>query len=126
MVEINMNEALAARCRWARERRGLSQKELAAEAGVSKGLIGNIEAGRNASLRKLTEVARELGVNPVWLAEGRGQPDLDIADLAEKEMAMHWLAVWRDADPATRSLIDSTFAVAARQQQPAQAEQRRA
>jgi HTH-type transcriptional regulator, competence development regulator len=58
------------RLRWQRERRALSQKELAATAGVSPVTISRIENGRDepqpATIRKL---AKALGVNPADLME---------------------------------------------------------
>lgn len=130
---------IAERCVWARNRLGLSQKELAHLAGVSPGLVGNLETGRGQTVRRLTALARVLRVDPVWLAEGTGtvvpvaeaqRADwLDRLQLSEAEFAraLDWLLAWREAEPATRDLIDSAFAVAAGERRAAApAQQRRA
>lgn len=50
-----------------RERLGLSQKELAERAGVSYGLIGQIESGRTqSSVTTLSLLANALGVSPCY------------------------------------------------------------
>lgn len=50
-----------------RERLGLSQKDLAEKAGVSSGLIGQIESGRTqSSVTTLTRLAEALGVSPCY------------------------------------------------------------
>jgi transcriptional regulator with XRE-family HTH domain len=107
--------------------------EVARRAGVAESVIGNAEGGRNETIRRITEVARALEVNPYWLATGEGAYDDPVEqdalplpeqfrDLPRNEivMAMEWLSLWRGADPLTRGLIESTFAVAGRRDQPAQ------
>ncbi len=56
-----------------RERRlelGLSQERLAELAGVSQGLIGQIENFRNSGSKYLVAIAQALQVSPEWLAAG--------------------------------------------------------
>lgn len=65
-------KTLAARLAWAREKKRLSQAELAKKSGVSQSTIGNLEAGIRLTARSITAIATALGVNPVWLAEGKG------------------------------------------------------
>jgi transcriptional regulator with XRE-family HTH domain len=49
--------------RAARERRGWSQEDLAAEAGVDRSYMSGVERGvRNISVLKLEAIARALGV----------------------------------------------------------------
>lgn len=60
--------------REARERRGLTQADLARAAGVSAGTIGNVEAGSRKQPRDLLAIAEALGVDPHWLANGIGGP----------------------------------------------------
>lgn len=116
---------IAERCVWARHRLGLSQKELADLAGVSYGLVGNLETGRGRTVRRVTALARALRVDPDWLAEGIGaspaaHPGDWLAQLqaseAECALLRDWLLAWRAADQPTRSLIESSFAVAAGEQ----------
>lgn len=64
--------SLADRLKLARETKGLSQQQLADRVGVSQSTIGNLEAGTRQSARKLPQIADALGVNALWLSEGRG------------------------------------------------------
>lgn len=58
---------------FAREKRGLSQDQLGEKAGVSQVTINHIETGRNASSKKLVNIARALNVPAEWLSDGEGQ-----------------------------------------------------
>jgi transcriptional regulator with XRE-family HTH domain len=124
---------LGERCGWARKRLGYTQGQLAKLAGVSGSVIANPEAGRGgpkATMRKVTEVAAVLKVDPHWLATGEGSPDPAAASPVliacpmvsddEADMISAWLTAWRGADAAHRSLIESAFAVAASSAAPAQ------
>ena len=53
---------------------GLSQQQLADKAGVSQVTIQHLESGRNATSKKLLEIARALGVTVEWLASGKEAP----------------------------------------------------
>lgn len=71
---------LAERLIWARAQKSLrdqrefTQSDLAAEAGVSQGNIGHLESGRTNTSRNITTISKVLGVDAIWLAEGRGEP----------------------------------------------------
>jgi SOS-response transcriptional repressor LexA len=67
-------DTLAKRLRWARKQKRISQEELGKLAGVSQSTIGNLEAGTRASARKIASIAAALGVNALWLAEGKQRP----------------------------------------------------
>lgn len=66
---------LAARMKWARERKGWSQGTLAKKSGVGQSAIGNIEAGERHKPREILEMAAALEVYPRWLGLGEGEPD---------------------------------------------------
>lgn len=63
---------LADRLIEARTEKGLTQGELAKEAGVSQSTIGNLESGLRSTARKLAVIAHVLGVNALWLETGNG------------------------------------------------------
>lgn len=67
---------LSERLKWARERQGLSQADLAKRSAVSQSTIGNLEAGTRLSARRLPQIADVLGVSPLWLAEGSGAVEI--------------------------------------------------
>ncbi|MDN7144131.1 LexA family transcriptional regulator [Pseudomonas sp. JQ170] len=50
---------------------GLSQQQLAEKAGVSQVTIQHLESGRNATSKKLVEIARALNVSAEWLDSGK-------------------------------------------------------
>jgi transcriptional regulator with XRE-family HTH domain len=104
-------ETIADRCRYARKRLGLTQKQLADEAQVSKGTIGNVESGRNETVRALVQIARVLQVTPAWLGTGDDNAPITL-ELDPKEVDL--VLEWRRADQQTRDLIDSAFAVGRR------------
>jgi len=76
--------SIAARIREAREHRALSQAELAAEVGVTRGACGHWEQGKTTpSVENLARAAGVLAVRFEWLATGRGVRDYDPAGADE-------------------------------------------
>ena len=65
-------DTLASRLKAARNEAGLSQDELAVKAGMTRGGIGHLETGRRDGSTHLPKIADALGVNALWLAEGKG------------------------------------------------------
>lgn len=66
-------DTIASRLAAARLETGWSQEELAKRAGLSKGTVGNIEAGtRQGTARVIQALAATLEVNPTWLVNGTG------------------------------------------------------
>ena len=61
------------RFRAARLHSGLSQSELGRRVGLKQPFISELEQDPTKSTTKMVEYAMECGVNPVWLATGRGQ-----------------------------------------------------
>jgi tetratricopeptide (TPR) repeat protein len=73
-THVDKPEAVGARLREARQRRGLSQRALSFR-GCSHAYISRIEAGeRTPSLQLLGELARRVGVSEEYLAWGRAGP----------------------------------------------------
>lgn len=77
---ITSVNTLAERLKWARERKGWGQEQLAAKAGVSQGTIGNAESGLRKKPRDLVAIAIALEVSPAWLETGKGTPDIITID----------------------------------------------
>lgn len=67
-------DTLGKRVLWTRQRTGLSQEDFAKLAGVSQSTIGNLEAGIRQTARKVVDIAAAGGVDPGWLANGKGEP----------------------------------------------------
>lgn len=55
-----------------RKRLNWRQEDLARRAKVSRGIIGDLERGRNHGTTKILDVAKALKVNPIWLETGKG------------------------------------------------------
>jgi tetratricopeptide (TPR) repeat protein len=89
---------LAQRLREARERAGLSQRELSF-TGCTSAYISRLEAGaRTPSLQMINELAGRLDVSPQWLATGVEPLGSDVVDLVDAEVA----ARLGDVDEARR------------------------
>ncbi len=88
-------------------RRKWRQEDLARKAGVSRGLIGDLENGRNRDTTRILDIARALGVTPQWLETGKGNkappattdhPYLSadsIEDVAEQMLSKGQDEVWQ-------------------------------
>lgn len=71
-------ETLGQKLRMAREEQGLTQAELAKAAGVSAGLVGQIEQGKvQPSLKTLEKLGAVLGISPCYfIAEDAGVEEI--------------------------------------------------
>lgn len=78
---------LSQRLAWARSEKGWTQQELADIAKVSQGTIGNLESGARDTSRKITSIAKALGVNLYWLVDGTGTPTDDGAPIQDQVVA---------------------------------------
>src|SRR5581483_7031696 len=101
-THVDDPRAVGRRLREARERAGLSQRELAF-AGCSPAYISRIESGdRIPSLQLIRELARRLSVSEEFLAQGReGVAPI----LTEAEVALR-LAQLDDAEALFRRVLD--------------------
>lgn len=96
MVEKEQAQ-LASRLKEAREQKGLSQRSLADEAGLTPSAISQFEAGkREPSFSSIVKLARALGVSPSYLS-GLEEYDIDpeiramfreFSDLDEGDLAV--------------------------------------
>jgi SOS-response transcriptional repressor LexA len=73
--------SLGSRLKQAREAAGISQRELARRSGLSQQLISKLENGLVESTTEVFPFAEALGIDPRWLATGRGEmlPQTDAA-----------------------------------------------
>lgn len=65
---------LAERMVWARQKMRLTQEELAKKAGVAQSTIAGLETSYRQNPRRLPQIAKALEIDPMWLAEGKGDP----------------------------------------------------
>ena len=92
MTTHNRTKRLGKNLRQARDKRGLSQPELAREAGVSLNTIKYLEEGANGNpqSRTLMRLARVLGVEVQELVAGVGESE-EVSDLVEELLASDWI-----------------------------------
>ena len=62
------------RLAWARERKSLTQQQLAKLSKVAQSTIASWENGARETGRKITALADPLDVDELWLATGKGSP----------------------------------------------------
>lgn len=87
-THIDSPAQLGTRLREARERAGMSQRQLAFE-GCTAAYISRLEAGaRVPSLQMVNELASRLGVSSQWLSTGVDAPFAEPTDLVEAEVAL--------------------------------------
>lgn len=68
------HQAFGSAIRELRSERGLSQEELAHQAGIDRSYMGGVERGeRNASLKNILRVASALEIPPATLFERFGE-----------------------------------------------------
>jgi len=65
-------DTFATRLKYARERAGLNQSELARRIGIKPQSIQHIESGSTQKSRYTLEIANVLGVSVEWLVYGEG------------------------------------------------------
>lgn len=92
---IGMEGILGNKLRMLRDEQGLTQSELAKQAGVSAGLVGQIEQGKvQPSLQTVERLADAVGVSPCYFIVD----DADVEDLI------------RAMSPELREILDDTKA----------------
>jgi tetratricopeptide (TPR) repeat protein len=114
-THVDDPHAVGRRLREARERAGLSQRQLSFP-GCSPAYISRIEAGdRIPSLQLLREMGRRLGVSEDYLATGKERND-EASAIVEAELALRL-----DEPEAARKLYDEALARATSKDERAQA-----
>ena len=99
---------LGGRLKKARERRGLTQEQLAELANTSQANISALESRDSKKAELLFEFSEALGVNPRWLLTGSGDSWLDREQTpTPKTPAEQFWNRYKRANKATREAIDS-------------------
>ena len=75
------------RLKEARKARGLSQPELAQRVGLGQGQISKLELDQRGESTRTVQIARELGVEPLWLATGEGPREVRDSALLDEFVA---------------------------------------
>lgn len=96
-------QTLAQRLKYARERKGLSQEELAKLAGTTQQNIQNIEAGVVERPRKIGAIAKALGESPAWLQFGTEA--IDKLDADAIALAQSWMTLEEPQKSVLQSAI---------------------
>lgn len=101
-IETRHLASVGDRIKFLRERRGISQPELARKAGISQPSMYNIESGKtkSPSAINLMQIAAILEVSPWWLLIGDSAPEsAEIADVVE------WTSIFFQLSPPQRRAI---------------------
>lgn len=85
------------RLKQARKDAGLTQAELADKVGIKQASVSEIERGLTRTSGYLVQLAQACGVNPVWLSDGTGSPE--ISKPAANATMLGPISVWDDDTP---------------------------
>lgn len=102
------------RLKQARELAKLSQKQLAARAGMSQGNLSELETNGQGSAMTL-QLAAACGVDPRWLATGEGEPYAEAtADDAPERLSPWPLerlreSTWRSLTERQKALLEDVM-----------------
>lgn len=108
-----MKTTVAERLKESRKEVGLTQAELTKKARLkNQSIIGSLESGHRGTSSRLPAIAAALGVEPLWLAEGRGpkhapSPLPGTGQLFEGSTDDPLLAAYHQASAMTRAAIDA-------------------
>lgn len=109
LAEKRTSNIIAAKMKLARKTRNLTQKELAAKAGISPGLIGQLEMGKvNASFKTIKKISEVLGVSVCYLILEQEEVEEIIGGLSSDLRNMLY-------DPKVQLIIGSICALEADQ-----------
>ena len=92
--------ALGNRVKEARLLRGIGQVDLAKCAGVGQTAISALEQRDSETSKFTQQIAKCLGVNPDWLATGKGEPDYNNAFMVQQVPLISWVHAgeWSEAN----------------------------
>ena len=91
--------SFADRLRLARKEAGLGQSALATASGVKQSVISDLERGEQLETTRVVEMAIATGVNPIWLATGRGARKYDEIEIVQ---------IWHDLDTERQNRLLAT------------------
>ncbi|KVZ79950.1 helix-turn-helix domain-containing protein [Burkholderia ubonensis] len=89
------------RLRDARKAARLTQKQLADKVGLKQATISELENDEYDGSAKTPLIADVLGINALWLAEGKGEP------MSTADSQIGYEAAVKAASDAARALIDA-------------------
>jgi transcriptional regulator with XRE-family HTH domain len=102
-VDTTELSSLASRLRYAREKKGLTQEQLAKKAGTTQQNIQNIEAGLVQRPRKIGAIAKAVDQSPAWLQFGTEA--IDKLDADAIALALAWMSLPEPQKSAMKTAI---------------------
>lgn len=90
------------RLRYARQRLGMTQRELGRKAGVGQSAISNLESGLRSVPREIVAIAKALAVDPEWLLSGKGNSPLEAPTRQAAEIPPTQMTRQQYSDAASR------------------------
>lgn len=101
-LKLTARENVGARIKYMREKKGMTQPELAQAIGIKQPSMSAIEGGgtKSPSAINLLKIAHVLEANPWWLATGEGE-----ADALPAAGAQEWSDLYADLTDQERKAI---------------------
>lgn len=92
-----------------RKKLGYSQAKFAAQLGLSRNFINQVEnRNKNVSERTVSDICREFDINEIWLKTGEGNMFIELTK--EEEIATFIGEVLRDEDDSFKKRLISGLA----------------
>ncbi|VTP13196.1 HTH-type transcriptional regulator PrtR [Phytobacter ursingii] len=96
---------LADRLKLAMLNAGSTQSELALRVGVSQGAIQKLTSGKAQSSGKIVDIAKALGVDPVWLSTGEG----GMGPATTPEQRLYGIKSWDHETPLDEDEVEVPY-----------------
>ena len=109
-----MTSLFGKRLRAAREQAGLTQEQLAQQAGMAQSTLASAEI-KGAGSRKTPQLAAACGVDAHWLATGEGQPYAEAGAASTAEHLSPWPlerlreSTWRALTERQKALLEDAM-----------------
>ena len=100
--------SLAERVKWARDRLGLTQADLAERIGASREFVTKVESGERIRPRNMDVLAKALQVSPAWLQYGA--EEIDRLSKPAIELALAWQELSPEMQEAVQKMVEAAQA----------------
>lgn len=92
ILETNKDATVGGRIEAARKARDMTQQQLSAQLGVSRGAVGQWEINATSpAIAKMEEVAKILDVTPEWLSYGVENNGMRLVHQVASNDGVHWV-----------------------------------
>lgn len=113
-LKLTAHGNVGARIKYMREKKGMTQPELAKAIGIKQPSLSAIEGGgtKSPSAINLLKIAHVLEANPWWLATGEGEPEV-----LPRAGAQEWAELYAElSDQERKAILAAAKAIRATKQ----------